>query len=73
MTEIEELLIKISQVKAERWPHISVDCYYNDLEENFVVKITDHFEAANNKHFRNERLSDSLLDCYNYLTLISGF
>tara|TARA_R110000851_G_scaffold16456_1_gene53612 strand:- start:340 stop:558 length:219 start_codon:yes stop_codon:yes gene_type:complete len=68
MNEVENLFKKINEIKSHF--HFSMDIYYNDLDNTFVVKlllIKYDFEKSGTKHFRNFKLIDSMLDAYIFL------
>lgn len=71
MEDVEGLFKKINTIKA--FGHFSMDVYFNDLDETFVVKLSLIFfkRAYPTVHFRNAKLVDSMLDAYNYLLCIS--
>ena len=72
MEQIEGLFKEINRLKEKG--HFSLDLYYNDLDDTFVVKIQNLFDPEGHnikpQHFRNEHLIDSMLDAFNYLKLI---
>lgn len=56
-TYIERLLKKIKEIGLEKRLVLSVDIYYDDLKEQFVVKLHDpHL----NEHFRSNHIRKSL-------------
>lgn len=71
MEEVETLIKQINTLK--HFGHFSLDIYYNDIDDTFVVKIQNiitNKKQYPTKHFRNKKLIDSLLDSYNYLKSI---
>ena len=44
----------------------SIDVYYNNLEPEFVVKITN-IDSTLNKHFRNKKLKVAIKEASEYL------
>lgn len=57
-TYIERLLKKIKEIGFEKRLVLSVDIYYDDLKEQFVVKL--HDSHGLNEHFRSNHIRKSL-------------
>lgn len=71
MKEIEGLFKEINKIKS--YYHFSMDIYYNDLDNTFVVKLSlikGDFSKNGVKHFRQKNLINSMLDAYNFLKSI---
>jgi len=57
-TYIERSLKKIKEIGLEKRLVLSVDIYYDDLKERFVVKLHDPYGL--NEHFRSNHIRKSL-------------
>jgi hypothetical protein len=57
-TYIERSLKKIKEIGIEKRLVLSVDIYYDDLKERFVVKLHDPYGL--NEHFRSNHIRKSL-------------
>lgn len=57
MESIEKHLKYMSSIKQVEH---SVDIYYDDLREDYVVKVKDNLEPSLSEHFRNKELIDSI-------------
>ncbi len=72
MSHTEYALKKINDLKSVM--HFSLDIYYNDIDDTFVVKISNiitNVDVDEYSHFREKRLCDSLRNAYKYLLSIS--
>lgn len=57
-TYIERSLKKIKEIGIEKRLVLSVDIYYDDLKERFVVNLHDPYGL--NEHFRSNHVRKSL-------------
>ena len=77
MEQIEDILKEIMKFKTKQ--QFSLDIYFNDLDNTFVVKIHNynHKEIYNDQgeyvkltsestHFRNKNLIDSLIEAFGF-------
>lgn len=70
--EVENLIKEINSHKE--YFHFSMDIYYNDLDDTFVVKLHNiypMFLGSDSFHFRQKKVIDSLLDAFNFIKSIS--
>lgn len=65
MNELENLIKEINRFKAKF--HFSMDFYYNDTDDTFVVRLSQIDYKKEVKHFRNKKAVDSYFNAYKYL------
>lgn len=71
MNTVESIFKTINKMKEKL--HFSMDLYYNDIDDTFVVKLQTIIGCGKQYpvvHFRNPGMVESLLEAYHHLRTI---
>lgn len=58
-------------MNGQKNPEHSIDIYYDNLKDEFVVKLIDNLDGDNTIHFRNKLVFTCMGDCLFHLSNLS--